>query len=68
MPVIGDPVKYRSLAGDLYDAVVSQIIDPETVTLDVIVPGCSKAVVLTCRQVGEGGWRLATATMWPRQM
>jgi hypothetical protein len=53
--MIGDACKYRSLNGDVYDAVVSGHPGPEgVVTLDVTVPGCESMVTLTCHQ-GEDG-------------
>lgn len=42
-----DRVRYRAIAGDVYDAqIISRRLDG-TVDIDVIVPGCSDPVRLT---------------------
>lgn len=44
--ITGDRVRYRSLAGDVYDAVIVRVHDDDTADLDVDVPGTEVRVLL----------------------
>jgi hypothetical protein len=51
--LVGDRVRYRAIAGDTYDAVVSAVIESGHAWLDVIVPGCQDGLRVRAKRHGS---------------
>lgn len=44
---MGDAVRYRALAGEVYGAKIVFVRNPDVVDIDVFLPGCQEALRLT---------------------
>lgn len=65
MPSRGDEVRYRAIAGQVYDAIITGIRTTGIVDIEVIMPGTERRVSLGGLKFNEqpAEW----AQVWPRE-